>query len=455
MFQRVLIANRGEIAVRIIRACRELGIDTVAVYSSADSDSLHVQFATESVCIGPAKAADSYLNLNAILTVAKQTGCDAVHPGYGFLSERSDFARQCTELGLTFIGPSGDVMDKMGNKSAARELMIANGVPVVPGSDGALETAEAAMTVAEKIGYPVLIKASAGGGGRGMRRVDRPEDLAAKFEEARAEAVACFGNGELYLEKLILNPKHIEFQILADRHGNVIHLGERDCSIQRKNQKLIEESPSKALSAQLREEMGQAAVKAAKAAGYENAGTIEFVVDQEGHFYFIEMNTRIQVEHPVTEMVTGLDLVREQLRIAAGLPLSLTQEDVQLRGHAIECRINAENPSENFRPCPGTTTFLHFPGGPGVRVDSLLYNGYTVSPFYDSLVAKVIVHAPSRLEAIRRMRRALEEMLLEGYPTTADFCHLVLHHPDFIKGQYDTGFLAAHQDTLLNWEKED
>ena len=455
MFQRVLIANRGEIAVRIIRACRELGIDTVAVYSSADSDSLHVQFATESVCIGPAKAADSYLNPNAILTVAKQTGCDAVHPGYGFLSERSDFARQCTELGLTFIGPSGDVMDKMGNKSAARELMIANGVPVVPGSDGALETAEAAMTVAEKIGYPVLIKASAGGGGRGMRRVDRPEDLAAKFEEARAEAVACFGNGELYLEKLILNPKHIEFQILADRHGNVIHLGERDCSIQRKNQKLIEESPSKALSAQLREEMGQAAVKAAKAAGYENAGTIEFVVDQEGHFYFIEMNTRIQVEHPVTEMVTGLDLVREQLRIAAGLPLSLTQEEVQLRGHAIECRINAENPSENFRPCPGTTTFLHFPGGPGVRVDSLLYNGYTVSPFYDSLVAKVIVHAPSRLEAIRRMRRALEEMLLEGYPTTADFCHLVLHHPDFIKGQYDTGFLAAHQDTLLNWEKED
>ena len=455
MFQRVLIANRGEIAVRIIRACRELGIDTVAVYSSADSDSLHVQFATESVCIGPAKAADSYLNLNAILTVAKQTGCDAVHPGYGFLSERSDFARQCTELGLTFIGPSGDVMDKMGNKSAARELMIANGVPVVPGSDGALETAEAAMTVAEKIGYPVLIKPSAGGGGRGMRRVDRPEDLTAKFEEARAEAVACFGNGELYLEKLILNPKHIEFQILADRHGNVIHLGERDCSIQRKNQKLIEESPSKALSAQLREEMGQAAVKAAKAAGYENAGTIEFVVDQEGHFYFIEMNTRIQVEHPVTEMVTGLDLVREQLRIAAGLPLSLTQEEVQLRGHAIECRINAENPSENFRPCPGTTTFLHFPGGPGVRVDSLLYNGYTVSPFYDSLVAKVIVHAPSRLEAIRRMRRALEEMLLEGYPTTADFCHLVLHHPDFIKGQYDTGFLAAHQDTLLNWEKED
>lgn len=455
MFQRVLIANRGEIAVRIIRACRELGIDTVAVYSSADSDSLHVQFATESVCIGPAKAADSYLNINAILTVAKQTGCDAVHPGYGFLSERSDFARQCTELGLTFIGPSGDVMDKMGNKSAARELMIANGVPVVPGSDGALETAEAAMAVAEKIGYPVLIKASAGGGGRGMRRVDRPEDLAAKFEEARAEAVACFGNGELYLEKLILNPKHIEFQILADRHGNVIHLGERDCSIQRKNQKLIEESPSKALSAQLREEMGQAAVKAAKAAGYENAGTIEFVVDQEGHFYFIEMNTRIQVEHPVTEMVTGLDLVREQLRIAAGLPLSLTQENVQLRGHAIECRINAENPSENFRPCPGTTSFLHFPGGPGVRVDSLLYNGYTVSPFYDSLVAKVIVHAPSRLEAIRRMRRALEEMLLEGYPTTADFCHLVLHHPDFIKGQYDTGFLAAHQDTLLNWEKED
>ena len=455
MFQRVLIANRGEIAVRIARACRELGVETVSVYSQADADALHVQLATRAVCIGPAKAADSYLNVNALLTVAKETGCDAVHPGYGFLSESAEFSDQCAQMGLRFIGPSGDVIRMMGNKSAARDLMKKHHVPVVPGSDGAVETAEEAGKIAAEIGYPVLVKASAGGGGRGMRRVDSPEEMESKFQQARAEALACFGDGQLYVEKLILNPKHIEFQILADRHGNVIHLGERDCSIQRKNQKLVEESPSKALTPELREAMGQAAVAAAKAAGYENAGTIEFVLDQEGHFYFIEMNTRIQVEHPVTEMVTGLDLVREQLRIAAGLPLSVGQEDVVLRGHALECRINAEDAAQDFRPCPGTTTFLHFPGGPGVRVDSLLYNGYEVSPFYDSLVAKVIVHAPTRLEAIRRMRRVLEEMIIEGYPTTADFCHLILHHPDFVKGRYDTGFLAQHQDELLSWNKED
>ena len=455
MFQRVLIANRGEIAVRIARACRELGVETVSVYSQADADALHVQLATRAVCIGPAKAADSYLNVNALLTVAKETGCDAVHPGYGFLSESAEFSDQCTQLGLRFIGPSGDVIRMMGNKSAARDLMKKHHVPVVPGSDGAVETAEEAGKIAAEIAYPVLVKASAGGGGRGMRRVERPEDMENKFQQARAEALACFGDGQLYVEKLILNPKHIEFQILADRQGNVIHLGERDCSIQRKNQKLVEESPSKALTPELREAMGQAAVAAAKAAGYENAGTIEFVLDQEGHFYFIEMNTRIQVEHPVTEMVTGLDLVREQLRIAAGLPLSVRQEDVLLRGHALECRINAENAAQDFRPCPGTTKFLHFPGGPGVRVDSLLYNGYEVSPFYDSLVAKVIVHAPTRLEAIRRMRRVLEEMIIVGYPTTADFCHLILHHPDFVKGKYDTGFLAQHQDELLRWNKED
>ena len=560
MFQRVLIANRGEIAVRILRACRELGVDTVAVYSAADADALHVQLATQAVCIGPAKATDSYLNVDALLTVARQTGCDALHPGYGFLSENAEFAQRCADLGLTFIGPSGDVIRTMGNKAAARALMQAHGVPVVPGSDGPVATAQEAQAAAEAIGYPVLVKASAGGGGRGMRRVDRPEELVAKFEEARAEALACFGDGQLYLEKLILNPRHIEFQILADRHGAVIHLGERDCSIQRKNQKLVEESPSKALSPQLREAMGAAAVAAARAAGYENAGTIEFVLDQDGKFYFIEMNTRIQVEHPVTELVTGLDLVREQLRIAAGLPLSLTQEEVSLTGHAIECRVNAEDAAAGFRPCPGTTEFLHFPGGPGVRVDSMLYNGYAVSPYYDSLVAKIIVHAPTRLEAIRRMRRALEELVIQGYPTTADFCHLILsltqeevsltghaiecrvnaedaaagfrpcpgtteflhfpggpgvrvdsmlyngyavspyydslvakiivhaptrleairrmrraleelviqgypttadfchlilHHPDFIKGQYDTGFLAAHQEELLNWDKEE
>ncbi len=455
MFQRILIANRGEIAVRIARACRELGVETVSVYSQADADALHVQLATRAVCIGPAKAADSYLNADALLTVAKETGCDAVHPGYGFLSESAEFSDQCAQLGLRFIGPSGDVIRMMGNKSAARDLMKKHHVPVVPGSDGAVDTADEAREIAGEIGYPVLVKASAGGGGRGMRRVDSPEEMESKFQQARSEAVACFGDGQLYVEKLILNPKHIEFQILADRHGNVIHLGERDCSIQRKNQKLVEESPSRALTPELREAMGQAAVAAAKAAGYENAGTIEFVVDREGHFYFIEMNTRIQVEHPVTEMVTGLDLVREQLRIAAGLPLSVSQEEVVLRGHALECRINAEDPAQDFRPCPGTTQFLHFPGGPGVRVDSMLYNGYEVPPFYDSLVAKVIVHAPTRLEAIRRMRRVLEEMIIEGYPTTADFCHLILHHPDFVKGRYDTGFLAQHQEELLSWNKED
>ena len=455
MFKRVLIANRGEIALRVLRACRELDIETVAVYSTADREALPVQLATRSVCIGPPRAADSYLNQDAILTAARAAGCDAVHPGYGLLSENARFADACAENGITFIGPSGDVIRAMGNKAAARALMRKAGVPVVPGSDGPVPDEKAAGAVAEAIGYPVLVKASAGGGGRGMRRVDHPADLERLFHEARAESVACFGSGELYLEKLILDPRHIEFQIMADRQGHVVHLGERDCSLQRRNQKLVEESPSKVLTPQLREQMGAAAVAAAKAAGYENAGTIEFVVDQEGHFYFIEMNTRIQVEHPVTEMVTGLDLVREQLRIAAGLPLSVKQEEVVQQGHAIECRINAEDFKAGFRPCPGTTKFLHFPGGPGVRVDSLLYNGYAVSPYYDSLVAKVIVHAPTRLEAIRRMRRALEEMIIDGYPTTADFCHLIMYHPDFIKGQYDTGFLPAHMDELLNWDKEE
>ena len=363
MFQRILIANRGEIAVRILRACRELGVDTVAVYSSADADALHVQLATQAVCIGPAKAADSYLNVDALLTVARQTGCDALHPGYGFLSENAEFAQRCADLELTFIGPSGDVIRTMGNKAAARALMQSHGVPVVPGSDGPVSTAQDAQAVAEAIGYPVLVKASAGGGGRGMRRVDRPEELVAKFEEARAEALACFGDGQLYLEKLILNPRHIEFQILADRHGAVIHLGERDCSIQRKNQKLVEESPSKALSPQLREAMGAAAVAAARAAGYENAGTIEFVLDQDGKFYFIEMNTRIQVEHPVTELVTGLDLVREQLRIAAGLPLSLTQEEVSLTGPS-SAGSTPRTPQPASAPVRGLRNSCIFPAAP-------------------------------------------------------------------------------------------
>lgn len=452
MFQRILIANRGEIAVRILRACRELGVDTVAVYSSADADALHVQLATQAVCIGPAKAADSYLNVDALLTVARQTGCDALHPGYGFLSENAEFAQRCADLELTFIGPSGDVIRTMGNKAAARALMQSHGVPVVPGSDGPVSTAQDAQAVAEAIGYPVLVKASAGGGGRGMRRVDRPEDLPALFQAAQSEAVACFGNGELYVEKLILHPRHIEFQILADSQGNVIHLGERDCSIQRKNQKLIEESPSRALTPQLREEMGQAAVRAARAAHYESAGTIEFVLDEDGRFYFIEMNTRIQVEHPVTEFVTGLDLVREQLRIAAGLPLSVGQEEVRLSGCAMECRINAEDPREGFRPSPGRVEFLHLPGGPGVRVDTALFSGYQMPPYYDSLCAKVVVWAPTRLEAVRRMRRALEELMIQGMVTTAELCHLILYQPDFVKGQYHTGFLEENLETLMAWD---
>ena len=453
MFKRVLIANRGEIALRVLRACREMDIDTVAVYSQADADALHVQFAGSAYCVGPAKAADSYLNMDAILTVAKAAGCDAIHPGYGFLSENDAFADACQEEGIAFIGPSGDVIRAMGNKASARALMQKAGVPVVPGSDGPVPDAQTAKAVADSIGYPVLIKASAGGGGRGMRRVYDPEQLIPLFEEARSESVACFGSGEMYLEKLIVNPRHIEFQIMADGQGNVIQLGDRDCSIQRRNQKLLEESPSKALTPELRERMGAAAVAAARAAHYENAGTIEFVLDPEGNFYFIEMNTRIQVEHPVTELVTGMDLVREQIRIAAGLPLSRTQEEVVLNGHAIECRINAEDPSNDFRPCPGKIDFVHLPGGCGVRVDTGLYTGYTLPPYYDSLMAKLIVHAPTRLDAIRRMRRALEELIIEGPANNTDLLHQIMHHPDFIRGNYNTGYLEANMDTLLAWSR--
>ncbi|OUP26287.1 MULTISPECIES: acetyl-CoA carboxylase biotin carboxylase subunit [unclassified Faecalibacterium] len=453
MFKRVLIANRGEIALRVLRACRELDIEPVVVYSAADAEALHVQLAEQAYCIGPARAADSYLNMNAILTVAKAAGCDAIHPGYGFLSENDQFADACAEAGIAFIGPSGDVIRAMGNKAAARKMMMAANVPVVPGSDGAVETAQQAKEIADRIGYPVLIKASAGGGGRGMRRVFEPDQLIPLFEEARSESVACFGSGEMYLEKLILNPKHIEFQILADKAGNVIQLGDRDCSIQRRNQKMLEEAPSKALTPELREKMGAAAVAAAKAAGYENAGTIEFVLDQEGNFYFIEMNTRIQVEHPITEYVTGIDLVREQIRIAAGLPLSHKQEDVVLRGHAIECRINAEDPAKNFQPCPGKIDFLHLPGGCGVRVDTGLYTGCTLPPYYDSLMAKLIVWAPTRLEAIRRMRRVLEEMIIDGPANNADLLHQILYHPEFVRGSFTTAFLDENLDTLLQWSR--
>ncbi len=452
MFRRILIANRGEIAVRIIRACIEMNIETVAVYSTADKECLHVKLATQAVCIGPAKAADSYLNMKSILTAAVETNCDAIHPGFGFLSENSEFARLCEECNIKFIGPKADVIDAMGNKAMAKTMMRNGNVPVVPGSIGALKDYAEAEKIADEVGYPVLLKASAGGGGRGMRRAESKEQLESAYEEAKAEARACFGNDEMYLEKLIINPRHIEFQILADEFGNVVHLGERDCSIQRKNQKLIEESPCMLLSEELRTKMGDAAVSAAKASGYTNAGTVEFVLDEKENFYFIEMNTRIQVEHGVTEMVTGIDLVKEQIRIAFHQPLTFTQDDVHLNGHAMECRINAEDPAKGFLPNSGKIAFLNLPGGPGVRVDTLLYNGYETSPFYDSMMAKIIVHAPTRLEMIRKMRRALMELSTEGITTTSDFDYLILFHPDFIKGKFNVGFIEEHMEEILTWD---
>ena len=453
MFKRILIANRGEIALRVLRACREMEIETVAVYSTADADALHVQMATQSVCIGPPRAAESYLDQAALLTVAKATGCDAVHPGYGFLSENADFADACAREGLKFIGPSGDTIRMAGSKAAACARMKAAGVPTVPGSDGPVADVDAALEIAERVGYPVLLKASAGGGGRGIRRVDSPEALPAAFQEASAEASACFGDGTMYLEKFVTDPRHIEFQILADSQGSTIHLYDRDCSVQRRNQKLIEEAPARCLTPELRREMGAAAVRAAKAVGYENAGTVEFLLAGDGKFYFCEMNTRIQVEHGITELVTGVDLVRQQIRIAAGLPLGLRQEDVTLTGHAIECRVNAEDPAAGFRPCPGTASFVHFPGGTGVRVDSALYTGYTMPPYYDSLAAKLLVHAPTRLEAIRRMRRALEELTIEGFATNAELSHLILHHPDYVRGACTTAFLEQHLQELVDWNR--
>ncbi len=449
MLKKVLVANRGEIAVRIIRECRDCGIEAVAVYSTADREAMHTSLAGKAICIGGPKAAESYLNINNIIEAAKATGCDAIHPGFGFLSENSDFARACTDAGLKFIGPDGSVIDRMGNKSAARSLMIETGVPVVPGSDGAVATADEAIAIAEKIGYPVLLKASAGGGGRGMRKAWTAEEVGQGFRAASAEAESCFGNGEMYVEKLIENPRHIEFQILADSHGNVIHLGERDCCIQRRNQKLLEECPAWEMPDQLREEMGQAAVKAAKAAGYEDAGTVEFILDNKGNYYLIEMNTRIQVEHPITEMVTGVNIVKEQLRIAAGMPLSVNQEDIKMEGHAIECRITAEKVAEGFAPNPGTVKFIHFPAGNGVRVDSALYSGCQISPYYDSMVAKVIVHGRTRLDAIRKMRRALEEAVITGVETTLPVQHLILYNQEFLRGSYDTGFMEKHLDDFV------
>ncbi len=453
MFKKLLIANRGEIAVRIIRAARELGIATVAVYSEADKEALHVLLADEAICIGPARSTDSYLNMNAVLSAAIVTGAEAIHPGFGFLSENSKFATMCEEMNLQFIGPSGQVMDMMGDKINARAEMIKAGVPVIPGSDGQVETAEEALQIANTIGYPVMLKASAGGGGKGIRKVEKEADLIAAFESASQEAQAAFGNGAMYIEKVIYPARHIEVQILGDRHGNIVHLGERDCSLQRHNQKVLEESPSIAIGKTLRQEMGDAAVRAAKAVQYENAGTIEFLLDESsGEFYFMEMNTRVQVEHPVTEFVTGVDIVKEQIRIAAGQALSFKQEDVTISGHAIECRINAENPDFNFAPSPGTITDLYLPsGGVGVRVDSAVYTGYTIPPYYDSMIAKIIVHGDNRFDALMKMQRALYELDIEGVKTNADFQFDLISNPNVVAGDYDTSFLM--ETFLPNYNK--
>jgi len=443
MFHRVLIANRGEIVVRIIRCCRELDIETVVVYSEADRKSLPVMLASKAVCIGPARASDSYLNEDAIIEVAVKTGCDAIHPGFGFLSERASFSDKCEAKGIVFIGPSGDVIRRMGDKQAARKLMMDNKVPVVPGSKDLVNNWEEAAAIAEEIGYPVLLKASAGGGGKGMRKAFSSEEIKSAFDTAQTEAINAFGNGDMYLEKLVVNPHHVEIQILADKKGNVLALGERDCSLQKNNQKILEESPSPLLDDKTRNAMCQVAVRAAKAAGYYSAGTIEFVMDDDRNYYFIEMNTRIQVEHPVTEEITGIDLIREQIRIAAGMKLSV--DSVTCDKHAIECRINAKT--------PGVIKFLHLPGGYGLRVESHLFVGYEVSPFYDSMLAKIIVTGKSRLEAIRRLRRALEELIIDGVETNEAFMHVLTYHPDFIKGTYNTGFLDLHEKEIQGWMK--
>ncbi|MGT2940769.1 acetyl-CoA carboxylase biotin carboxylase subunit [Streptococcus cristatus] len=443
MFRKILIANRGEIAVRIIRAARELGIDTVAVYSTADKEALHTLLADEAVCIGPAKSTDSYLNMNAVLSAAVLTGAEAIHPGFGFLSENSKFATMCEEVGIKFIGPSGAVMDLMGDKINARAQMIKAKVPVIPGSDGEVHTSEEALEVAEKIGYPVMLKASAGGGGKGIRKVEKAEDLVAAFESASSEAKAAFGNGAMYMERVIYPARHIEVQILADQQGHVVHLGERDCSLQRNNQKVLEESPSVAIGKTLRQQIGEAAVRAAESVGYENAGTIEFLLDEaKGEFYFMEMNTRVQVEHPVTEFVTGVDIVKEQIKIADGQELSFSQEDVEIRGHAIECRINAENPAFNFAPSPGKISNLYLPsGGVGLRVDSAVYPGYTIPPYYDSMIAKIIVHGENRFDALMKMQRALYELEIDGVVTNSSFQLDLISDPNVIAGDYDTAFL--------------
>lgn len=444
MFQKILIANRGEIAVRIIRACRELGIRTVAVYSEADREALHAQLADEAICIGPAPAADSYLDMERIISACIAVKADAIHPGFGFLSENSKFARMCRKCHITFIGPSPEIIDRMGNKSEARNTMSKAGVPVVPGTKEPVKDVQTARHFAREIGYPVMIKASSGGGGKGMRIAESDLDFAENFQMAQMESMRGFGDDTMYIEKYVKDPKHIEFQIIADKFGNVVQLGERDCSIQRNHQKVIEESPCAILNEKLRKEMGETAVRAAKAAHYENAGTIEFLLDKDRNYYFIEMNTRIQVEHPVTEMVSGVDLIKEQIYVAAGMPLSVTQEDISLNGHAIECRINAENPEKNFMPCPGTIGQVHLPGGFGVRVDTAVYSGYEIPPYYDSMIAKVIVHDRTRAGAIHKMRSTLGELILEGITTNVDFQYEILNNRDFCAGDFDTSFIEKN-----------
>ena len=441
MINKILIANRGEIAVRIIRACKEMNIKTVAVYSEVDKDAMHVKLADEAICIGPANSSKSYLNFKNIIEAANITGADAIHPGFGFLSENSQFAKICEESNIKFIGPNYKVIELMGNKSNAKELMKNAGVPVIPGSDGSVKGLKDAIKIANEIGYPVMLKAAAGGGGKGIRIVNIPEELESNYNIVKQEAKLSFNDDEIYIEKFVKNPRHVEIQILADEHGNVIHLGERDCSIQRRNQKVIEETPSTAIDDKLRNKMGEAAIKAVKASGYTSCGTIEFLVDCDKNFYFMEMNTRIQVEHPITEERTGIDIVKAQIRISAGEPLKIKQKDVKFNGYSIECRINAENPAKNFRPCPGTITGVILPGGNGVRVDTAIYSGYTIPSNYDSMIAKIITHGDTRNEAISKMKRALEETVIEGVDTNIDFLFKIIKNPNFIRGNFDTSFI--------------
>ena len=448
MFHKILIANRGEIAIRIIRACREMGIETVAVYSEADRDALHAQLADEAICIGPAASKDSYLNMERILSATIASHAEAIHPGFGFLSENSKFVEMCQKCGVAFIGPSADLIQKMGNKSEARKTMIEAGIPVVPGTKEPVNEAQTALEKAREIGFPVMIKASSGGGGKGMRVSENEEDFIDNFQMAQSESVNAFADDTMYLERYVQRPRHVEVQIMADKFGNVVHLGERDCSIQRRHQKMIEESPCCAISEELRQKMGETAVRAAKAVGYENAGTIEFLLDKSGEFFFMEMNTRIQVEHPVTEWVSGVDLIKEQIRVAAGMSLSVSQDEICIMGHAIECRINAEDAERHFMPCPGTIENMHIPGGNGVRVDTAVYNGYTIPPYYDSMIMKIIVHDRDRKSAIDKMISTLGELVIEGVKTNIDFQYEILNNEDFQAGDITTHFIPEHYEDM-------